>query len=730
MMKHDTQLILDDKMQVNVIPATKRHIQNGNQLRSQANLRVAAYCRVSTEEESQENSYAAQKNHYTMLILSRPGWELAGIYADGGKSGTSRKRRVRFNQMLEDARNGKIDYIITKSISRFARNTADALECIHELQRHRPPVGVYFERENIDTLNANSEMFLTIYCSMAQEESHSISENIKWSIQKNFRAGKPQINLRRMLGYDQCRDGSWEINEEQADTVRYIYRRFLKGISANAIARELNEAGRGTVNGGIWRADTVFNILRNEKYVGDLRMQKTYTESFLTHKSVVNNGEYPQYFLKDHHPAIVERAMWNQVQELLSKKQIREKRKLKKVRTSIGEIEIGLDSKNETGIHQSLNSKRKCGPPVSLFADLVCGECGSSMRRMTYSSTIRGYKNEKIHEREPLPENTEFRDVYVFSYAVWKCPHSPGRKGALQGERSCKGVTLTEISMEQAFMEMLYRIKRDYQYNGDDSEIVRSFRAAYNAVLKREINSGFIEQKLQLLDMEIAKMDSTYCKILQKLELENYAAGIIIGGNGGIRTAMNNNYIRMADDLKKRLMEKEKERRMLLAERGVAPNMKENFEAFIKALIALPDTNETGMKLNINALDVDGSIFRTSGGQNRGCLKRLYSKGKLHITEEILATAPDYLDFSHYIMHKFILKMEAYGDTIQYGTTFGLVLTTIGNSRPIRAFMGYRKSDGDGNMELIVDSHQIARGKIQHQRRKVKDFKKIGNSVE
>lgn len=320
-MTTDTQK--NQTSQVNIIPATKRHIHNSNHIGTHSQLRIAAYCRVSTEEKSQENSYAAQKNHYTMLVKSKPGWTLAGIYADEGKSGTSRRKRAQFNQMLADAKAGKIDYIITKSISRFARNTADALDCVHELQHLRPPVGVYFERENIDTLNTSSEIFLTFYCSMAQEESRSISENIKWSIQNNFRSGKPQINLRRMLGYDQCRDGSWVINEAQAETVRCIYTRFLQGASANTIARELNAAHRTTVNGGIWRSDTIFNVLKNEKYAGDLRMQKTYTESFLTHKAVVNKGEYPQYFLRDHHPAIIDRPTWAKAQELLALKQQR-----------------------------------------------------------------------------------------------------------------------------------------------------------------------------------------------------------------------------------------------------------------------------------------------------------------------------------------------------------------------------------------------------------------------
>lgn len=715
--------MINDKMplkkEVSIIPATKRHVQNKDQFRRQTGLRVAAYCRVSTEEESQQNSYAAQKSYYTTLISSRPGWEMVDIYADEGKSGTSRKHRVRFNQMMEDSRAGKIDYIITKSISRFARNTVDTLDCVHELQRLRPPVGVYFERENIDTLNANSEMFLTFYCSMAQEESHSISENIKWAIRKNFRSGKPHINLHKMLGYDKCTDGCWVINREQAVTVCYIYERFLQGISANAIAKELNEKHWPTVTGGIWRADGVLTVLRNEKYVGDLRMQKTYTESYLTHKSVTNYGEYPQYLLKDHHPAIIDRNVWNQVQELLLRKQGRRKISSKKVKTSEGEIEVGLEEKAE--------NVRRYGPAASPFHGLVCRECGSRMRRMTYNSTIRKYRDERSHEEKEIPsEEKDFRDVYTFSYAVWKCPSSAGKAGTDQTGRTCTAMTLTEASMEQSFMELLYRIKRDWQLNRDESEIMKSFSVVYRALCKKEINSGFIEQKLKLLDLEIKDLDSNYQKVIQKLETVNYAAGITLGGSYGMTLEPSGvTYTKLAEDLKKRLDEKKKEKSRLMQDRGVARTMKQNFEAFLEAVKALPEHNASGMKLNINTLDTDGSIFRTSSGQNRSYFKSQYNRGRLHITPQLIEKAPDYLLFSHYIMRTFILRMEAKGDEILYGTTFGLSLSTIGNSRPISSYIGYRISRKEGETEMILESYQISKGKIQHHWRKKKEMSSI-----
>lgn len=539
--------------QVNIIPATRRHIRNGSRIDSHSPLRVAAYCRVSTEEKSQENSYAAQKSHYTLLIQSKPDWELAGIYADEGKSGTSRKNRIQFNRMLTDAKAGKIDYIITKSISRFARNTADALDCVHELQHLRPPVGIYFERENIDTLNTSSEIFLTFYCSMAQEESRSISENIKWSIQNNFRSGKPQINLDRMLGYDKCMDGSWLINEEQAETVRYIYRRFLQGTSANAIAKELNTAGRLTVNGRNWRSDTVFNILQNEKYAGDLRMQKTYTESFLTHKAVVNNGEYPQYFLKDHHPPIIDRPAWTQVQELLTLKRQR-------------------------------NKKMSASP----FYGITCAKCGAQMHRMTYKSAAR-----------PHHSSASIRPL---CYAVWKCPNSPGKAGTIQPERTCPALTLTEASMQQSFMELLCKIKQDDQINGLSSDFCRSFQHIYDALRPLETQSEFLKHKSDLLNMQIRDLELQYQQLIKQQEIAENSSRITLGQENHLYGYADHEIppaadaqdktdflLHRADSLKKQLEERRQEKEAFLAQYSLPDRMKNDFDAFLHAVRNLPE---------------------------------------------------------------------------------------------------------------------------------------------
>lgn len=283
-------------------------------------LRVAAYCRVSTDSDEQKTSYRTQKAFYTDMIQRHPGWTFAGIYADEGITGTSRLHRDEFNQMLEDARNGKIDLIVTKSISRFARNTVDTLDCARQLKQLTPPVGIFFEKENINTLDSTSEVILTIYSALAQEESHSISDNIHWSYQKRFQEGKPMVHLSRMIGYDKGENGEWIINEEQAEPVRYLFRRYACGAGRATIINEMNERGWKTVSGTDWNPSSFSNVILNEKYVGDLEMQKYVTSNFLSHKAVPNRGQLPKYYIRDHHAPIVDRATWLIVQSEMKRR--------------------------------------------------------------------------------------------------------------------------------------------------------------------------------------------------------------------------------------------------------------------------------------------------------------------------------------------------------------------------------------------------------------------------
>ena len=299
---------------VRTIPAYTERRHPANEQCAVGQLCVAGYCRVSTNEQSQESSATAQEVSIREMILKNPTWKFGGIYKDINKSGTSRNHRDGFNQMMEDAKAGKIDYIITKSISRFARNTVDALDCVKQLRNLNPSVGVVFMKEHIFTLDPRTDFILTLLSMLAEYESYSIAENIRWGIRKRFKLGIPQINLKRMLGYDMGENGNWVVNQEQAKIVRDIYDSYAHGRSASGISKDLNNRGIKTINGKNWCTTGILCILENEKYIGDLLIQKTYTKDVLNHRPVENNGELLRYYIMNHHEAIIKREDWIAVQ--------------------------------------------------------------------------------------------------------------------------------------------------------------------------------------------------------------------------------------------------------------------------------------------------------------------------------------------------------------------------------------------------------------------------------
>ena len=281
--------------------------------------RVAAYARVSTEQDAQQNSYEAQIDYYTNYIKGKPDWEFVGIYADEGISGTSYKNRTGFNQMIGDAKAGKIDLILTKSISRFSRNTVDSLTVTRDLKAKG--VEVYFEKENISSMDKTAELVFTMLSSIAQEESRSISENVRWGKQRSMEAGKISLPYKKFLGYEKGEDGLPKIVEEEAKIVRRIYKRYLEGASLCEIAEELMSDDIKTPGGKRrWTKDGVRRILSNEKYKGDARLQKTYVEDFLTKQVKKNCGERKQWYIHDSHDAIVSAETFELVQKELARR--------------------------------------------------------------------------------------------------------------------------------------------------------------------------------------------------------------------------------------------------------------------------------------------------------------------------------------------------------------------------------------------------------------------------
>jgi len=281
--------------------------------------KVAAYARVSTEQDSQQNSYEAQIDYYTTHIQQKPEWEFVKVYADEGISGTSYKNRGGFNEMVTDAEAGKIDLILTKSISRFARNTVDSLVITRELKRHG--VEVFFEKENISSMDNQAELVFTIMSSIAQEESRSISENVRWGILRRMESGQLTIPWKSFLGFERGPDGLPQIVEEEAKIVRRIYRDYLNGMGIRQIARKLTAEGiKSPRVGKRWSPETVRNILTNEKYKGDAILQKTYTVDFLSKEVRVNHGERKQWYISDSHDAIITPEAFRQVQTELKQR--------------------------------------------------------------------------------------------------------------------------------------------------------------------------------------------------------------------------------------------------------------------------------------------------------------------------------------------------------------------------------------------------------------------------
>lgn len=284
---------------------------------------------MSTDQEEQLSSYENQVNYYREFISKHEDYELVDIYADEGISATNTKKRDAFNRLIQDCRAGKVDRILVKSISRFARNTLDCIKYVRELKELG--VGVTFEKENIDSLDSKGEVLLTILSSLAQDESRSISENATWGIRKKFERGEVRVNTTKFMGYDKDDNGRLIINPQQAETVKYIYEKFLEGYSPESIAKYLNDNEiPGWTGKANWYPSAIQKMLQNEKYKGDALLQKTFTVDFLTKKRIANDGQVNQYYVENSHEAIIDKDTWELVQlELARRKAYREEHQLK-----------------------------------------------------------------------------------------------------------------------------------------------------------------------------------------------------------------------------------------------------------------------------------------------------------------------------------------------------------------------------------------------------------------
>lgn len=421
---------------------------------------MVAYCRVSTKQDEQLNSYEVQTQYYTEKINSEPKWCLAGIYADKGITGTSTKNRDAFNRMIRDCKKGKIDRIITKSISRFSRNTLDCLKYVRMLKEIN--VDIFFEEQGLHSTDPGAEFYITIYGSIAQSESENTSANVRWGKEQAAKEGKVSFPYGKFLGYRKGTDGQPEIVPEEAEIVKIIYDRFLKGDSLQAIANSLTAQKIPTpMKREIWTSSTIKSILSNEKYMGDALINKTYTVDFLSKKVKANNGERPKYYVENNHPAIIDRNIFNRIQEELARRS--GKRKVKQVGT-----------KTEQGKYSS---------KYVLTELLVCGECGTPYRRCTW--TTRDKKKKAV-----------WRCINRLDYGKKYCKHSP---------------SIEESVLQNAIMDAILKMSKE---NAEVLKILKSHIAmGLNA---DDINDNSIE-----LQIRIAEIDAEFSELITDTDTEN-----------------------------------------------------------------------------------------------------------------------------------------------------------------------------------------------------------------
>ena len=416
--------------------------------------RVAAYCRVSTDSEEQLTSYQNQMRVYTEMIAANKEWEFAGLYADEGISGTRADKRPEFQRMIRDCQNGKIDYIITKSVSRFARNTVECLEYVRSLKAQG--IGIFFEEQNIDTLKNESELYLVIYAGFAQSESESISKHITWTYRKKFEEGKVSFQYKNFLGYRKGADSQPEIVPEEAAIVERIYEMFLAGQPVKVIAQTL-QAEKIEIPGKnlSFSKNMIMNILRNEKYCGDCILQKTVTVDCISKTRKANQGEAPMYIVENNHPAIISREVFNRAQEELIRRQAL---RAKSDKTSI----------TATGKYSK----------YALTEVLQCAECGSRYRRVTWTA----------HGRKKI---------------VWRCISRLD-----YGTKHCKdSITVEEEALHGAVVRALNRFHTE-----DESTYLALMKATIGEAIG--INGG--SEEIDLLTRRIDALNKRMLELVNE----------------------------------------------------------------------------------------------------------------------------------------------------------------------------------------------------------------------
>ena len=494
-----------------MIPATKKITADTTDKYHQ--LRVAAYCRVSTEQEEQQNSYQVQIDYYTDLINKNKEWELAGIFADEGISGTQTKKRTEFNKMIRLCKKRKIDLVLCKSISRFARNTVDTLEYVRQLKDLG--IGVIFEKENINTLTMTSEFMIALYGSFAQAESESISKNVSWGVEKAFRDGKVRYNYKQLYGYRKGEDGKPEIISEEAKVVKLIYELYLDGYTLRKISQYLRDLNIPRRDYPIWSLDSINSLLSNEKYVGDALLQKSYTVNCITHKKVKNNGEKAKYLVTDAHKGIIDRDTYNLVQQEITRRSSMRKKSDKCV--------------TEQGKYSS---------KYALSEVMVCSECGAAYRRQIWN--IHGKKcpvwrclsrldnGSRYCKRSPsIHEDKLHRAILSAINEYYDCKDSIKELLKSNVEQAMAGVSLKETKEIQKRLREIDDARNDYisliaAGTMDEESMDEQFQKLYteeqelNSRLKAlEENNKIDNNKRVRINQTLQNIDNSLCELTE-----------------------------------------------------------------------------------------------------------------------------------------------------------------------------------------------------------------------
>ena len=477
-----------------IIPA-KQELAENRTIKRQ--LRVAAYCRVSTDDEEQLTSYEAQQTYYTDKIMTNPDWTMAGIYADEGITGTKATKRPEFLKMIRKCKQKKIDLILVKSISRFARNTVDCLNYIRTLKSLG--IAVIFEKENINTLNEDSEMLTTIMGAFAQAESESISQNVKWGVRQAMKEGRVSIRYKNLYAYEEGEDGQPKIIESEAAVIRRINDEFLSGRSLPMIKDGLEADRILTPKGGnVWAVSAIRNLLKNEKYCGDVLMQKTFKTDPISGKTKRNTGQLPMYLIQDHHPAIISRDTYNAVQAEFAR------------RTSGKAPSTKLAP---TG--QACYSAK-----YALTGIVICGECGNQYRRCVWNK--RGQKRPVWRCSNRIDYGSKYCHK---SPTIYEVPLKAAILDAINSVMSDKEVLIQQI--EDAMRMELMPFPGGTMSAGDIERKIKELEAEFQALFEeaQKEPSGYMKytEEFQRITNDIAELKNKKSLLMEKQQSDSAA---------------------------------------------------------------------------------------------------------------------------------------------------------------------------------------------------------------